>query len=161
LFVAGEIEIISTCKSSCEKQGRIGLLKRLMYLNSTYEFATIKTLYAAILRDIEIGLKQWSDDFSSVENAILPKNSSKPKGATFVRRDRLDERPKSTKFGDDEKVWFCSPYQRNKCLHKGQHTVTVKGRLRWALHICASCWQKDSKKLEHPECSSACPYSQK
>ena len=28
-----------------------------------------------------------------------------------------------------------------------------------AQHICASCWQKISKKLEHTECSSACPHS--
>ena len=33
------------------------------------------------------------------------------------------------------------------------------GRFHYAQHICASCWQKDSKKLEHPECSSACPYT--
>ena len=126
LFVAGELEIISACRSSSEKQGRIELLKRLMYLNSTYNFEKIKTLYAAILRDIEVGLKRWSDDFGSVENAILNKNDSKEKRVTSFRRDRLEEQPKFTKSGDDEKIWFCSPYQRNICLHKGGHTVTVK-----------------------------------
>ena len=47
----------------------------------------------------------------------------------------------------------------NKCAHKSTHTLIVKGRMRMAQHIRASCWQKDSKKLEHPECSSACPHS--
>ena len=27
-----------------------------------------------------------------------------------------------------------------------------------ATYIYATCWQKDKKKLEHPECSSACPH---
>lgn len=61
----------------------------------------------------------------------------------------------------EEKLWFCSQYQRNKCHSKGSHILVIKCQARHAQHICASCWLKDSKKLEHPECSSACPhYSQ-
>jgi hypothetical protein len=63
----------------------------------------------------------------------------------------------------EEKVWFCPLYQKNKCLHKSSsHLMVVKGRQRLASHICGTCWLKDNKKLEHPECSSsACPHSQK
>jgi len=162
LFVAGELEIIGSCKSSHERQGRTEFLKRLMYLSSNYDFSSIKSLFAAVLRDIEIGYKQWSDDFGDVENAILHNNTSKSRGtSSFVRRDRYDGWQKNAKQTDEEKLWFCSPYQRNKCLHKAAQTITVNGRMRWTQHMCATCWKKDSRKLEHPECSSACPYSQK
>lgn len=80
-------------------------------------------------------------------------------------RDRLLQSTKKKNKNEtndtEEKLWFCSQYQRNKCHSKGSHILVIKGQARHAQHICASCWQKDSKKLEHPECSSACPhYSQ-
>ena len=37
--------------------------------------------------------------------------------------------------------------------------MVVKGKQRMAAHICATCWQKDQKRLEHPECSSSCPHT--
>ena len=123
-------------------------------------FSVLKSLYAAILREIELGYKKWSDDFSYVENAILAKQNPKLKTSTS-RKDRMDEKARPWKSVDDDIIWYCSLYQRNKCSHKTAHSLVVKGKFRWAHHICATCWQKDSKKLEHPECSSACPYSQK
>ena len=42
LFIAGELEIISeSCLSSVEKQGRINLLKKIIYYNSTQRFEGI------------------------------------------------------------------------------------------------------------------------
>lgn len=60
-----------------------------------------------------------------------------------------------------KRLGFVSRYQRNKCQYKGNHILVIKGKARHALHICASCWQKDNKKLEHPECSTACPQTYK
>ena len=57
-----------------------------------------------------------------------------------------------------DRVWFCSDYNRNKCKHKSNHLKVLKGRKRLLMHICATCWQTDKKKLDHPECSSACPH---
>lgn len=48
LFIAGELEIISDTKTgNSERKGRLELLKKLMYLSNSYEFSTIKSLYAA------------------------------------------------------------------------------------------------------------------
>ncbi|WAR09960.1 hypothetical protein MAR_035036 [Mya arenaria] len=41
----------------------------------------------------------------------------------------------------------------------GTHSLVFKGKMRIAQHICATCWIKDKKKLEHPECSTICPHS--
>ena len=60
LFIAGELEIISQSNiSSTEKYARLELLKRMMYLNNTFDFSVIKSLYAAIMRDIELGYRKW------------------------------------------------------------------------------------------------------
>ena len=80
LFVAGEIEIISDPKiKEIERLGRLKLLKKIMYNNTCYEFNTLKSFYAACLREIEVGNKTWADDFTSIESAILQKHIPKSK----------------------------------------------------------------------------------
>ena len=49
----------------------------------------------------------------------------------------------------DESPWFCSRFQRNRYVFKESHVINVKGRVQYAKHICASCWQKDKKELNH------------
>jgi hypothetical protein len=58
LFIAGELEIVCSSKiSRQEKQGRLNLFKKkLMYLNSSYEFVVTKSLNASKLREIEFCL---------------------------------------------------------------------------------------------------------
>ena len=56
MFVAGELEIISDQKTrEVERMCRLNLLKKIMYLSSSYEFTVLKSLYAACLREIELG----------------------------------------------------------------------------------------------------------
>ena len=164
LFVAGELEIISDQKTrEVERMGRLNLLKKIMYLSTSYEFSVLKSLYAACLREIELGKKSWADDFQYIESAILTKHT--PKGASGSnsinsgKKSFKNRRHREGQAETEEKFWFCSLYQRNKCSHKASHIQVVKGKARFAQHACASCWQKDGKKLEHPECSSACPYA--
>ena len=57
---------------------------------------------------------------------------------------------------DESKVWFCQPFQRNKCEHKTNHMIVFKGKARMAMHICASVLLKDKVQLPHPECSTGC-----
>ena len=168
LFVAGELEIIGDVRTEkVERSGRLSLLKKLMYLSTAYDLTTLKAYYAGVLRDIEVGAKTWKDDFQYVETAILAKHTPRNKqsfGNSLKKKYQKSTNLTNKKQGQDssgheEKIWFCAAYQRNKCAHKSTHTLIVKGRMRMAQHICASCWQKDSKKLEHPECSSTCPHS--
>ena len=51
LFLAGEIEIISDRRrKEKERNGRLDLLKKIMYLSTSYDFNTLKSYYAAVLR---------------------------------------------------------------------------------------------------------------
>ena len=87
MFVAGELEIISKKHiSSLERDGRLEFLKRLMYLNNAYEFPILKTLYAAVLHEIELGYKSWGDDFTYIENTVLASSSRKFKPAAGFSR---------------------------------------------------------------------------
>ena len=158
LFVAGELEIISEKDlSSTEKSGRIALLKKLVYYYASYEFKGLKAFYAAWLREIELGKKTWSDDSSHIENAILSKYLLK--GTTKSKSTPASKSLSGQSSHDDERVWFCPLYQRNKCLKRSNHVDTFKNKgLKLLQHICATCWIKDKKKLEHPECSSSCPH---
>ena len=158
LFVAGELEIISEDSlSSKEKQGRLQLLKKIVYYYSTYEFKGLKAFYAAWLRGIKLGKKSWDDDSQQIENAILTKYLLK--GPTSKLRLGKSGSKSGGKQVDEDRTWFCSAYQRNKCMKKSNHLETINGSLRLQSHICASCWLKDKAKLEHPECSSSCPHA--
>ena len=167
LFVAGELEIISSSRiKKGEKKARISLLKKLMYLSTTYEFVTVKSLYAAIVREIELGHIKWGDDYQYVESAILSRN--KEKGGLSHNSEKMQLRPKpsyehptraNTHLAEAPKLFFCAKYQRNKCEFKASHSMVVNGKSKWAKHVCASCWLKDKKELAHPECSSACPHA--
>ena len=42
-----------------------------MYLSTSYELETLKSYYKGVLREIEMGLKIWRDDFQYVESAVL------------------------------------------------------------------------------------------
>ena len=58
LFVAIEIEIISDRRTKeKERNGRLDLLKKIMYLSTSYDFGTLKSYYGAVLREIELGKK--------------------------------------------------------------------------------------------------------
>jgi hypothetical protein len=70
---------MSSRTGKSEKEGRLDLLKKLMYLNSSYDYATIKAVYAAILREIELCHGNWSDDFQYVESAVLARHNRKAK----------------------------------------------------------------------------------
>ena len=162
MFVAGELEIISQ-KSTPPKEmsARLELLKRLMYLNRAFDFSVLKSLYAAILREVELGYRKWGEDFHYIETAVLASSNSiksKPKSSYSEGfRPKSDFSKGSTSPKSDERSWFCSKFQRNRCEFKESHVLNVKGKMRLAKHICAFCWQKDKKELKHPECSSACP----
>ena len=158
LFCAGELEIIGSSKiKETERSGRINLLKKIMYLNTSYDFKTLKSYYAACLNEIEMGHKTWRDDFQHIESAILSKHV--PKQSQFSKKQQPKSKEDATTKKSEDKTWFCALYNRNKCSQKSSHTETKFGKFRFAHHICATCLQKDGKKLEHPECSTACPYA--
>ena len=159
MFIAGELEIISDeSLASPERKGRLRLLKKIVYYYSTYEFKGLKAVYAAWLREIELVKKPWDDDSQQIENAILSKYLLKGSVNAKFRSSKSGGKS-SSKQVDEDRTWFCSAYQRNKCPKKSNNSDFFNGSLRLQSHICATCWLKDKAKLEHPECSSSCPHA--
>ena len=149
LFVAGELEIISSSKiDEKEKKGRIKLLKKIAYYFELYEWRGIKKLYAHIIRQIENGVADWAHDFSEVETPLLIK---------YVKGDQKGKYEQKKNVKRDDPVFYCSFFQRNKCSQSSSHHGKIKGVDRYLQHICATCYRKEGKKLSHPECSDACP----
>ena len=95
-----------------------------------------------------------------MESSVLSSSNAKKSSSSYVKKSSPAEvKVKAEEVGSEDKAWFCSLYQRNKCANKSSHSSVVKGKMRWAQHICATCYQKDNSKLGHPECFSACPHT--
>ena len=83
LFVVGELEILSGGKlPKAEREGRLSLLKKIIYYSGAYEFKGLKAFYAAWLREIELGKRSWCDDPHQLKGAILTKYLRSSKGPT-------------------------------------------------------------------------------
>ena len=145
IFVAGELEILTSKLSRAEYKGRMSLLKKIVYFSNIYEWKCLLQFYAAWLRRIEMGLNSWSDDPTQIETAMLAGHAAKKSSDKNY-------------LSKSDQVWWCSLYNQDKCSFKHAHQKTVKGHPRWVKHICATCWREDNKPLPHPECSSACPH---
>ena len=148
MFVAGEIEIITACKNSLEREERLNFLGTLMYHAIKTDFVVIKEWYAAVVREIEVESKKWGDDYIKV-------------GEDIIRRESLHGgqiREKAAGFSDQNVVWFCSAFQRNRCNSMAPHKAKIGGVERQVLHICATCYIRTKKQVDHPECATACPF---
>jgi hypothetical protein len=104
LFVAGELEILSTAKiSETQRVGRTKLLKKIAYYTELYDWKGLKKLFA----QIENELGDWSGDFSKIETPILIKYV---KTEVKVKYGQSIDSKRDVK--KDEVVYFCSAYQR-------------------------------------------------
>ena len=87
--------------------------------------------------------RELADILSNIYSKVQP-----PKFKVYKSGDEA-----AGKQSDEDRTWFCSAYQRNKCIKKTNNLDTINGRMRIQSHICATCWLKDKVKLEHQECS--------
>ena len=72
LFVAGELNIIDTENiSRSEKRGRMKILKDILFLAGCYEWKGILDFYAAIINQIEMGVKTWESSFLEERQLVL------------------------------------------------------------------------------------------
>mgnify|MGYP001547186676 CR=1 FL=1 len=181
-LVAGELEICTSPGTNREEQaGRLRVLKRLAYLKSSQVTNdTIKDIYAAIFRRIELGLANWSSDFSDIVNNMMVSRANRARANTkqgtgsnsssqqkWANRKQQTWSQKESQMSGREtqpqssglSVFFCKDYQRNRCSQpESEHRAHVRGQEVQVLHICASCYLKDRVLNYHPESSSICPH---
>ncbi|VDI35777.1 Hypothetical predicted protein [Mytilus galloprovincialis] len=65
------MEIIVSCKSDKEKNGRLTLLKKISYYYELYDWKALLQFYAAWIRRVESGQNKWSDDTADIETPLL------------------------------------------------------------------------------------------
>ena len=144
-FVAGELEIIGACKAETERVARTDFLNTLMYDAVKCEWKYILEWYAAWVREIELGNKEWGEDFSRVGNNIM-------KHSTL---SHVHDSPRGAY--NDKSVWFCSNFNREQCNRDAPHRAKVKGVWRDVVHICAKCYIDSRAENFHSENSAECP----
>ena len=89
-----------------EKKGRIKLLKKISYFCELYEWKSIKTLYAHIIRQIENGLADWTHDFSQVETPLHIK---------YVKIEQRGKQSEQQKIAKKKMKTCFTARQRKKC----------------------------------------------
>ena len=160
-FVSGELEIITSPYLALnERQGRLHLLKELIYLSRGYEWEVIRNVYASVVSKIEIralSWAQWGSEFThQIQFALVRQQMDK--GQSQVRRKPS---AKSVKSAEPEAgTYFCREFNQSSCTKGDSHSSTYKGKRVTVLHICAKCWLSDRVRKAHNERDAACPRKQ-
>ena len=155
LLVAGELACIqSVTIGEEEKQGRLDLLLALAYHVKCYEWKACLNFHAACLLEIERGARAWSHSqgWLRIEANTLYRYPLREDGYKFGSSGKQSQGALSA-----PKRWFCAPYQRGECNHKGSHDAMIRGAHRTAEHFCAACLQKSNVFEFHAETSKDCP----
>ena len=153
LFVAGFLESV---KTEITQNHELAIIKlehmiSLMYLNKVYEWSKVRDFHAAVLREIELGNKQWTDSFLDIELRSL-QHSPYIYKPNYVARSYTNR--------NTNNVSFCSKFNKGQCSLSGDHSITLKtGQTVWAQHICAMCWLSDKVIKRHAEHTQDCPHA--
>ena len=149
LFIAGELETVTGAGiGRTERTGRLRLLKQLVYLKGSYDWETLKHVYVAIVRKIELDRAAWSDDFVSDIQWMVTKYMTQPRTAKW--RGKSSAPAADTKQNSDN-TWYCAEFQQGRCKHTDHHIGHFRGQTVTLHHICARCWRRHRTKAAHAE----------
>ena len=159
-FIAGESRIIYSmlCQQDTRERG-MGRLRVMVLMAHWYaksqNMPLIRTLFESIVEEIELGDKEWTDDFSGYETMIhTPAIPTNPLPAAATGKTVQEE--KRTKNTD---VYWCKEFQSGKCTLSSPHMCQINAGEAPVpvMHICAACWLNNRKRKEHPESDPGCP----
>ena len=124
-------------------------MKTNSLLHKSILLSGVKNFNSACVRQVEKGEKSWSSDFSHLEQQILSKHllpTNRSASSLSKKKFSSGGFHKSKQIEGTDKLWYCSLFNRNKYSHKSDHTMfSDNGQTKYALHICAACWQADKK----------------
>ena len=146
-FCAGYSSILRTCGKDTRKH-RVAHLEELMYLATKYQWRCILNYHAACLLEIERGHRKWGDSFQTLQSTTL--------AGGFLHSNAA---PRSGNGSKDEGTGsvFCPGYNRGTCQQSRDHYGQLRGENRLLKHMCAKCWLRTKKVVNHPETSDSCP----
>ena len=155
-FCAGYTTILEITKGT-EKAHRISHLKELMYLSTKFTWKSILNYHGACLMEIERGHLSWGDSFLILQSTTLA-GSSLSSNYNGGYNSRAGGFSSTAGAGKVEGTIFCKNYQRGTCPQTRDHYGLFYGENRLLKHICATCWQKERKSVNHPETADECPF---
>ena len=141
-FVAGETKIIGNLLASGEPAvGRIKVLSLVAHwMCRTKNWPVVWGLYESIIEEVEMGEKEWDDDFSGHETMLSTWQISNDSSSTGMDRGRKE-------------IYWCKAYQGGTCDSPTPHIAQIKldEPTVPVLHICAFCWTNGKRRKEHAE----------
>ena len=149
-FVAGESKIIYSMFGMEDINNALGRLRVLTlvahWLCKNRHWPTVRTQYEAIIEEIELGEKEWTDDFSSNEMMLLVQTGEGHQGVV------VGEKTKKT-----NEVYWCKLFQVGGCDKSSPHMAQLKpdDMPVPVVHMCAFCWINNKKKMDHGEAECA------
>ena len=156
-FVAGETKIIYSmyAREACHDRalGRLRVLILIAHwMCKTRSWQSIRAVYESIIKEVELGERDWIDDFSGHETVLPTCGPTVVNGSGGTGKERSDVK-KSVE------VYWCKAFQTGTCDQTPPHMVQIKQDEPPVpvLHICASCWNTQRKRRDHPEGDPMCP----
>ena len=145
-YIAGETKTIMSCSDVLEIKGRLNLMFRLAHLKQKgYGWNSLRSLYAAVVRSIEMHESAWTADWRHIEEMVIDVLDRNVTGKVSGKRQ-----------GD---MWFCRDFNRSDgCDLQAPHEAYINKKKWWVKHMCATCWQKGQGVKVHAEVDPACPY---
>ena len=127
--------------------GRLRVLILIAHwLCKTRNWHSIRSVYESIIEEVELGERDWMDDFSGHETVLPACGPALVNGVSGGTKDRKDD---GNKKGAE--IYWCKAYQSNTCDQTSPHMIQIKQDEPPvpALHICATCWNIHRKRREH------------
>ena len=144
-FCAGYTGILREEVSASVLAFRMEHLEHLMYFATIYSWSCVLRFHAAVLVEIEKGVRKWGDDTRHLEAMTLVHQRQEPKKKEVKSRSA------------SAKPLFCALYQGGSCPHPGDHEGTINGRSCFLRHICAKCLQSFGTTVSHGDKSASFP----
>ena len=96
-YIAGETRTILACEDVLEIKGRLNLMFRLAHLKQRgHGWENLQSLYAAVVRSIEMHESNWSSDWRMIEEMVIDALDRKPVGKGAKKKG--------------QEVWFCREF---------------------------------------------------
>ena len=144
IFCAGELDIIGNAKiKEAERSGRINLLTKSMYLNTSYDFKTLKSYYVAcLITKLNLATKPGRMVFNILSQLFF--QSMFQNKVNFLKSSNL--KPRKILEIRNLKI-KCGFVLCTIGINALNRAVILKPNLVDCLahHVCATCWQKDGK----------------
>ena len=111
----------------------------------TRNWPLVRSMYESIIEEVELGEKNWSDNFSGYETMLPSINTVINPGATTESA--------SHKIKKNYEVYWCKAFQTNTCELNAPHMAQIKPEEPHVpvLHICAYCWSNFRRRKDHME----------